>query len=396
MSLKRNVSFLLFFVFITSCPVFSQQSETVIPYKEIGNVGLNKTITISKDLKTRDNLIILSNQLENQFKNDRYAYVHVYDDEKAAKYYEKITTLSDAESKFYDDHYIAVYWKTPDARHDFTIMLNGLNGEAETIKYESKTEASSTKQTEGILALLPIFMIAGIVYIIVNRKKTNKRFSTGQQIIILIGGFFLISFIGNIVSEGSKILATVIPIFFVIVIILAIFWKKISKNPKKNTVDEEREARKKALEEGADLPVVSNSYVLLHKGEVCHFSENAEYVKTKNVVVGYEGRRGGATTRLVKGLYLHSGASQSRAIRADIQESSSGIFSVTNKRIIFSGQKWSFDEKIENLSAISPFSDGLGFQFGTKQYSILLDDSEYVYAIIARIINDADVESEEK
>lgn len=52
----------------------------------------------------------------------------VFDDEKAAKLYSKVDNLSANEDKFYAEHYIATYWKSPSARHDFTIMLDGMNG----------------------------------------------------------------------------------------------------------------------------------------------------------------------------------------------------------------------------------------------------------------------------
>ena len=55
-------------------------------------------------------------------------------------------SLSASEDKFYADHYIATYWKSPSARHDFTIMLDGMNGSFETIDYKNSNKANDQKK----------------------------------------------------------------------------------------------------------------------------------------------------------------------------------------------------------------------------------------------------------
>lgn len=44
---------------------------------------------------------------------------------------------------------------------------------------------------------------------------------------------------------------------------------------------------------------------------------------------------------------------------------------------------------ITSLSSITPYSDGLGFQFGSNQHTVLVSPSKYVYQIVARIINES-------
>jgi hypothetical protein len=139
---------------------------------------------------------------------------------------------------------------------------------------------------------------------------------------------------------------------------------------------------------GAPLPVVAHSNVMLTPGEVCHYLASATFVKTKNVVVGHSGGHSGVSIRVAKGMSYRVGNSQSTAIRGNVQEKTSGLLSITNKRIVFSASKGAFDKRISELSAITPYKDGIGFQFGSAQYPLITPDAEYIYQIISRIIND--------
>lgn len=141
------------------------------------------------------------------------------------------------------------------------------------------------------------------------------------------------------------------------------------------------------LREDAPLPVVQSSNVLMHKDEICHYTSSATYVKTKNVVVGYTGGSRGVSIRIMKGMSYRVGASKSQPIRGDVQEKTEGRLTITNKRIVFSASKGAFDKKITALSSITPYKDGISFQFGESQYPLILKSPTYVYQIIARIIN---------
>lgn len=135
----------------------------------------------------------------------------------------------------------------------------------------------------------------------------------------------------------------------------------------------------------APLPVVPSKGVMLTNNEICHYSKAATFVKTKNVVVGHSGGHSGVSLRLAKGLSYRVGQSQSTAIRGNIQEKTSGVLTITNKRIVFSASKGAFDKKISDLSAITPYGDGIGFQFGSTQYPLLTTDAQYIHQLISRI-----------
>ena len=138
---------------------------------------------------------------------------------------------------------------------------------------------------------------------------------------------------------------------------------------------------------GGQLPVVSTNNVMLAADEVCHYCKAATFVKTKNVVVGHSGGHSGVSIRVMKGMSYRVGHSQSTAIRGNVQEKTSGLLSITNKRIVFSAAKGAFDKPISDLSAITPYKDGIGFQFGSAQYPLITADAEYIYQIVSRIVN---------
>ena len=144
-----------------------------------------------------------------------------------------------------------------------------------------------------------------------------------------------------------------------------------------------------ALPEGKPLPVVRSNGVMLTSGETCHYSKPATFVKTKNVVVGHTGGHGGVSIRVMKGLSYRTGQSQSTAIRGNVQEKTGGILTVTNKRIIFSANKGAFDKPISSLSSITPYKDGIGFQFGSQQFPLITADGQYIYQLVSRVVNDS-------
>lgn len=137
------------------------------------------------------------------------------------------------------------------------------------------------------------------------------------------------------------------------------------------------------------LPVVSSN-VMLSGGEVCHYCGPATFVKTKNVVVGYSGGSRGTSVRIVKGMSVHLGSRKAAPIRGDVQERTQGVLSITNKRIVFSANKGAFDRKISTLSAVTPYKDCIAFHFGNQQFPLETKEPEYIYQILARIVNSSE------
>ena len=148
--------------------------------------------------------------------------------------------------------------------------------------------------------------------------------------------------------------------------------------------------RPKHLDADAALPVITTSNLMLSSGEICHYCGPATFVKTKNVVVGYSGGHAGASIRVTKGMSIRTGSSKAAPIRGNVQERTPGILSISNKRVVFSGNKGAFDKKISALSAVTPYQNGIAFQFGDQQYPLESKEPEYVYEILARIVNSSE------
>lgn len=147
--------------------------------------------------------------------------------------------------------------------------------------------------------------------------------------------------------------------------------------------------RPNTLAPDAALPIVQSNLVLAD-GETCHYCGPATFVKTKNVVVGYSSGHAGASIRVAKGMSIRTGGSKGAPIRGDVQERTNGVLSITNRRVVFSANKGAFDKKLASLSAVTPYSNGIAFQFGETQYPLETKEPEYVYQILARVINSSE------
>ena len=134
-------------------------------------------------------------------------------------------------------------------------------------------------------------------------------------------------------------------------------------------------------------PVVQPKGIFLKDGEICHFQVPASVVVKKNVVVGYDGKSGGVSFRLAKGVSVRTGGSRATPIRQDVATFYPGSFVITNKRIIMTGEK-GFEHTLSRLSTITEFSDnsGLVLQFGKSIYTIKMD-KPYLVRVIINLIN---------
>lgn len=135
------------------------------------------------------------------------------------------------------------------------------------------------------------------------------------------------------------------------------------------------------------LPVVDFPFaIVLKPGEVCHYQTDASTVVTKEKIVGYTGSNGGISVHVARGVTLHSGASRGKAIRQNVATDYPGLFTITNQRMIMTGEK-GFDKPINKLTAFSPFGnfDGVILQFGTSQYILRMAEPYWVPKILELI-----------
>lgn len=141
-----------------------------------------------------------------------------------------------------------------------------------------------------------------------------------------------------------------------------------------------------SLNDNDPLPVVIGSNILLSEGEVCHYYNKASYVKEKQVIAGYTGGHKGYSIRIMKGMSYRVGQSKSTPVKKTVNEMTPGLLTITNKRIVFTASKGSFDKSISKLSSMMPFERGIVFQFGSQTYPLATSESTYIKQIISRIM----------
>lgn len=132
------------------------------------------------------------------------------------------------------------------------------------------------------------------------------------------------------------------------------------------------------------LPVVEYpSAVILRDKEVCHYQRGGYVVVVKNQVVGRTGGYGGASVRIAKGLTIHSGSSAGRTIRKDVTYTYPGILTMTNQRIMMTGEK-GFEYPIKKLTSLSPYNGfaGIILQFGRSSFTVIAEETYWIPKIL--------------
>lgn len=129
------------------------------------------------------------------------------------------------------------------------------------------------------------------------------------------------------------------------------------------------------------LPTIQADKIVLGKGEVCHFIERAIIITEKKI----------RTTKHVGGSYhfgggftMHSGDSVSTPTVEP--EYTKGIFYITNQRVVFVATKNGFDKQIKKITAITPYSNGIDLQYGSKTYSLFLPDGDIAKHVLDLIL----------
>ena len=379
----------LFLLLFAALPMFGAD------YTTFRKGGFNEWVIIGQKEKTRDGMAELGEYFRELNKDNPTAFVYIYDDAKAAAMWDRIDYLTAAESDFYDKHFVGVFWKGPgeNTRYDFTIMLDGLNGKTETIKYDRADDKKASvnaaadlpqgggtqderqdgdaqeapkRERSPVADVLPLIVIGAGIYLVIKRNEKKNYVA-------------LIAFCGAVVFLFAlpQNLNAVKTVLLVILIAVAVYFSKQGKMR-----NQEREINK------GNLPVVPfpNGLVLTN-GEVCHLSEKANHVEIKNVVIGRQGRSGGISTRLMKGVYLHSGRSQSVSVRGNIGIRTPGIFSITNQRVVFSCPKGAFNRRLSEITSLVAYDDGIGIQFDGKYYTLQLRSARIARALIQWLLN---------
>jgi len=122
------------------------------------------------------------------------------------------------------------------------------------------------------------------------------------------------------------------------------------------------------------LPVLRTTQIFVRNGENCHYVENAIYEKEKKKRHTVRRNKGYSVPGLFKGTRIHVGNGGSDSYEESYYEKIQGKLFITNKRVIFVGSEDSFDEDLNNLTAITPYANCMEFHFNNRRYRIFLPD----------------------
>lgn len=133
------------------------------------------------------------------------------------------------------------------------------------------------------------------------------------------------------------------------------------------------------------LPILNTNKIFLKSGEQCHYIEKAIYEKRK-VNKRYV-RRGNSYSMpgLFNGTRVKMGGGHTDVVDNVQYDTFRGILYITNQRIIFVSENEGFDKKVDDLIALTPFSNCVELQFSKDIYKLFVPDGNVANAVLQMI-----------
>lgn len=133
------------------------------------------------------------------------------------------------------------------------------------------------------------------------------------------------------------------------------------------------------------LPILNTNKIFVKAGERCHYIDKAIYEK-KTVKKRYVRRNSGySVPGFFKGTRINMGRGNTDVIDNVQYDTFRGILYITNKRIIFVGEQNGFDKKVDDLIAISPYSNCIELQFSKDNYKLFVPEGNVANAVLQQI-----------
>lgn len=159
--------------------------------------------------------------------------------------------------------------------------------------------------------------------------------------------------------------------------------------------DKKELARLRLLNEiqNGNMPAVLISNVILFKGESPYWIEPADLIEEKVLRRHYEGGSRGVSFRVMKGVSYRVGGHRGQMVaETGLVSVSSGDLVITNKRIIFKGDRKSFAIKLDNLLGTEIFTNAIYISENGKSSTRMikfqqLGNHDIVGAVLSYSIN---------
>lgn len=130
------------------------------------------------------------------------------------------------------------------------------------------------------------------------------------------------------------------------------------------------------------LPILRTNKIFLKSGEICHYIDKAIYEK-RTVRKRYVRRNSGySMSGLFKGTRVSFGGGTTDQVDNVTYQMLRGILYITNRRIIFQGEQEGFDIKVDDLVAITPYSNCVELQTSKTHYKIFVPNGNVTQAVL--------------
>ncbi len=135
--------------------------------------------------------------------------------------------------------------------------------------------------------------------------------------------------------------------------------------------------------ENGDLPIVSTD-LALQKNEICHYSTSIKWFENRAITkrINYGGPS--MSLKIAKGVYWRSGSMNVQRISEDVLTLiDSGMVYLTNKRVIFMGNKGNKTINLNKILDFDYFTNGITIQKDTgKSPFLLIEENADLFSLI--------------
>lgn len=201
---------------------------------------------------------------------------------------------------------------------------------------------------------------------------------TKKVFIAILYFLVFIIIVGVIVEKNSDVGAGVLGIFILLSPIIFIIW--FYRLRKKTKVAKERQEKlkkqemlDKVLEEikNTDLKPVNNAKAILKNGEEAYSAVPATLYELVSKGTNFKGAN--VRVRVAKGVSIGLGGGKATPDK-HFSAVATGQFIITNQRVVFAGDKKSFEIKFGNLTYFDKGYDYITFHAGTRNHTIGMDN----------------------
>ena len=134
------------------------------------------------------------------------------------------------------------------------------------------------------------------------------------------------------------------------------------------------------------LPILNTDKIFLKGAEKCHYIDKAIYEK-RTVKKRYVRHTHGTSYKgiIFKDVRHHYGGGTTDVVDNVQYEQIRGILYITDKRLIFQGEKIGFTIKVDDLIAIQPYSNCVELQCSKENYKIFVPNGAVTNAVLQMI-----------